>query len=112
VLRINGTTIEIHKGNAGTFTIKFTGSDIPADNDKIIFIVKKSPESSPYIIRKELYIQDNILTVNFDSKDTANLNVDIYYWNLIIEYDNGTSPWTVMRFPGRFIVTPMIGGKM
>jgi len=111
VLDINGVDIEINKNNSGVFTIHMTGDDVPDDSTEVHFVVKRTPDFSAHLIHKVLLPVDGVLTVEIDKEDTSGLAVGDYYWNIIIQFDGGDQPWTVLKNAGRFIVLPEIGGS-
>ena len=54
MLDINGTDIEINKGNSAVFTITLTGDDVPDDGTVVQFVVKKSPHHAASVLTKTL----------------------------------------------------------
>lgn len=109
MLDINGTDIEINKGNSAVFTITMTGDDVPADGTDILFVVRKSPHYETDLICKHLTAESGVLTVRIDPEDMDLIPANTYYWNLIIQYDAGESPWTISKKALKFIILPEIG---
>lgn len=109
MLDITGTDIEINKGNTAVFTITLTGDDVPDDSTVVQFVVKKSPYHVASILEKTLSPDAGVLTVQLEPEDTKDLHVNTYYWNLVIQYDAGLSPWTISKRALKFTVLPEIG---
>lgn len=109
MLDINGTDIEINKGNSAVFTITLTGDDVPDDGTVVQFVVKKSPHHAASVLTKTLSPDAGVLTVQLEPEDTENLPVNTYFWNLIIQFDAGEAPWTISKRALKFTILPEIG---
>jgi hypothetical protein len=110
VIVINGLTIKVHKNNTAGFSLHLTGDELPEDGTLVRFRVKKSPEYNIPIIEKIIPIENNIIDIDIDKSDTANMDPGKYIWNVAILYDD-VSPWTLLEPAPYFIVLPEDGGR-
>ena len=109
MIDIVGTTISVNRKNDVEFSISFVGDEIPPDGTIVIFAVGHRT-SSNYIINKTCIVEDGAFIVSLSSDDTKDIRLGEYGWNVIIQFDDGTKPWTTMLNAGRFILLPELGG--
>lgn len=106
MLNINGTRIEITRGDTGQFTITFTGDDKPADGSTILVSLKKTKTSDDLIWEKRYAVANDTVTVTLTGADT-NLPFGQYWWDARIIFRDGTV-YTPMA-PASFRVLEVIG---
>lgn len=101
MLEVKGKTISVHRGDAGSFTITFTGEDKPADGVKVLFSIKRAnTRDAPVVRSKEITVGESKAEVSLTREDTA-LAVGTYYWDVCIMWPD--RPWTPMD-PEPFII--------
>jgi len=103
---LEGTKIEITKGDWGVFTITFTGDDVPADGTTIRVSLKKNPAMEDAIWEKDLLASDGAVTVVMRTEDT-NIAPGGYYWDVRIFYGDGYVCTPIE--PSQFVVRKVVG---
>lgn len=107
MLKIDGTKIEITRGDTGMFTITFTGDDAPEDNCTVLISLKKTKDTDVVIWEKRLAVHDHAISVILISEDTKDLNYGQYWWDARIFFRDGTIYTPMM--PASFKVLEVIG---
>lgn len=101
MLEVKGKTISVHRGDAGSFTITFTGDDKPDDGVKVLFSVKRAKaKDAKVVFSRELTVAENAVEVSLTREDTA-IAEGTYFWDVCILWTE--RPWTPMD-PEPFIV--------
>ena len=109
MIKIEGTHISITRGDCEPFTITFTGEDVPADGEKLLFSVKKNASAPNPVIEKELVLSDSKVTVQIMNADTKNLAFGDYLWDVRFpNYFSEKEPHTPME-PAEFTIAKVIG---
>lgn len=109
VLEINGTHITITRGDCEPFTITFTGEDVPADGEKVLFSVKKNVNSPNAVLEKELELRNSQVVIHIMNADTKNLSFGDYQWDVRFpDYSGVNEPYTPMK-PAEFTIATVIG---
>lgn len=109
MIKIEGTHISVTRGDCEPFTITFTGEDVPADGEKVLFSVKRNADMQNAIFEKTLILQDSKVEVQIMNADTRNLPFDDYEWDVRFpDYFGKGEPHTPME-PATFTIAKVIG---
>lgn len=109
MIKIDGRHITITRGDCEPFTITFTGEDVPADGEKVLFSVKKTSNSANPVLEKELTMQEQKVVVQIMNADTKNLAFGDYEWDVRFPNFSGENePHTPME-PAQFTIAKVIG---
>ena len=94
MLEAKGRTILVHRGDAGSFTITFTGNDKPDDGVAVLFSIKRAKaKNAQVIMSRELTVEDSAVEVDLTREDTA-IAEGTYFWDVCILWTD--RPWTPM----------------
>lgn len=75
---VNGTTIELHRGDTGTVGITFTGYDF-GESDRALVSIARGGE----ILRQEIHeMESNRIELVFTNSDTDSLEYGDYDWDI------------------------------
>ena len=103
---LDGTKIEVSKGDWGIFTITFTGDDTPVDGTTVRVSLKKNPNNDDTIWEKDLLVSDGTVTVVLRTEDT-NISPGGYCWDVRILYNDGYVCTPIE--PSQFVVGKVVG---
>ena len=106
MFNVNGQSISITKGDTATFTITFTGQDVPEDGTDVLVSLKKTKTSATAVWEKRLKIASGVVSVLLRTIDT-NIDFGQYWWDVRILFSDG-SVYTPMQ-PASFKVVEVIG---
>ena len=107
-MEIVGPDITISRGNAAGLTIHLRGEDVPPEGTIALISLKKTPEYNATIWQKRIPIHNNAIDVMFTHQDTDH-EPGTYYWDVCILYNDGVSPWTLMKAPALFRIERVVG---
>lgn len=107
MLIVDGLKISISRGDTGTITVNFTGTDTPPDGTIALISLKKTIDSE-LIWEKKLPISNGSIVITLHSEDTANLSRGQYFWCLRLLYENG-DVYTPMEKLQEFNILPVAG---
>lgn len=106
MISFNGLDITINKENAAGLNFEFEGDDSPEDGVETLFVVKRTPGfSTPSIIEKAPMVMDSTVKIDL-TKDDVDIAPGTYFWNIMILFDNGEEPWTLIQHWPTFKVVP------
>ena len=107
MLEVNGLKIFISRGDTGSVTVTFTGTDVPDDTVTALVILQKTDRSES-IWEKRLPINSAQVVIPFRSIDTRERAHGEYRWILRLLYENG-DVYTPMDEYEKFIILPAGG---
>lgn len=108
-VNVNSFDIEISRGDCASFCIEFTGEDVPNDGEPVVFTVKKTENYETPLIKKELFVKDGEIYIDFYNLDTQNLPFGDYVWDIRFPDLLGTGePFTPMK-PAKFTIAKVVG---
>ena len=79
MFKVEGKTITLSRGDTGTVTIGVSGFTF-ASNDRCVFSIRDG--NGQVIVRRELEIPDNAVTITFVNSDTDSLPSGNYEWDV------------------------------
>lgn len=106
MIDIVGLDIEINRGDSAGLTFHFEGDDVPANGTTVLFQVRPAVHYKYSVLEKEAPIVDSVADITFLPEDTSNMKTGEYYWNAVVQYYDGSEPWTLLRDWPRFTVLP------
>lgn len=84
---VNGTDVEISRGDTGTLTVTFTG-EVPDNNTIALVTVRKDINMIDSVWEKRLPVDNGSVVITLTTEDTDIPWFD-YYWDLRLLYANG-----------------------
>lgn len=109
MIRVNGTTVELTRGDCRPFTITLTGEDVPGDGERVLFSVKRDTANTQSLIEKELTVQGGQIEIQIMNADTKSLPFGDYEWDIRFPDMYGEKePYTPMK-PGKFRIAKVVG---
>jgi len=86
--------ITMFKGDTGTLSVAFNKNTLPyafLEGDKVYFTMKKlMTQPLPTLSKEVTTFNGNVATITIDPEDTINLEAGAYFYDIQINYADGT----------------------
>ena len=103
MIELDGLKIYANRGDTGSFTVTFTGQDVPPDGTIARIGLRKTLDSEDVLWVKDIEVSSGRVSVPLFQADT-DLPRGKYYWVLRLGYANG-DVYTPMQ-PAEFHIWP------
>lgn len=108
MLDVKGLKIWLSRGDTGSVTVTFTGTDVPDDTVTALIVFQRGETSEESIWEKRIRVSSAQVVIPFATYDTNDLAPGKYKWILRLLYEDG-SVYTPMEKYEDFTVCPAGG---